>query len=79
MKYKVGDEVVYKEHLFTIRLVSPFKGQVYRYKVHGRVDILYDFTCRTPGIRLATKLDRLLLGLDKSDNAVYNKPEVNND
>lgn len=27
----------------------------------------------------ATKLDYLLLGLDSPDNAVYNKPEVNND
>lgn len=75
MKFKVGDVVIYKEHLFTIRFVHPFKGQEYRYKVYGRLDILYDFTCRTPGIRLATKLDRLLLGLDKSDNAVHNKPE----
>lgn len=77
MKYKIGDEVMYKENLFTIRFVHLFKGKVYRYKVHGRVDILYDFTCRTPGIRLATKLDRLLLGLDNSDNAVHNKPEEN--
>lgn len=75
MKYKVGDEVVYKENLFTIRFVHPYKGQVYRYKVSGKVHILYDFTCRTPGIRLATKLDRLLLGLDNSDNAVHNKSE----
>lgn len=75
MKYKVGDEIVYKENLFTIRFIHSYKEQVYRYKVHGKLHILYDFTCRTPGIRLATKLDRLLLGLDTKDNAVYNKAE----